>query len=324
MGAFARRSPRWYTSPVFDYTPKARRRPRRWRRLAPVLIGVLAIIGVGSAVAANGPFRPIASGQPGSVAAATGSPEPSTVRLPGPSDEPVSTLTPTPEPTPVPSPTPPAVASLTGYQWPLPNGRLTQPFGPSPWGGSLVDGKAFHDGIDLATFCGDRIVAAHDGVVLAASRRYDDDIGWVGSLERYKARLDEKQLWMTLPIVIVIDDGDGYRSIYAHFSKVEVKRGDTVKAGDFLGYEGMTGHASGCHLHYGLFSPLETATFGMDPGVAKRMKLPLQQIARIDPLQVLPPRPQDQPSSSPSGSASPSPSASFVTPDPSEEPVLAP
>ena len=71
---------------------------------------------------------------------------------------------------------------------------------------------------------------------------------------------------MTLPIVIVIDDGDGYRSIYAHFSKVVVKRGDVVKAGDFLGYEGMTGHASGCHLHYGLFSPLETATFGMDAG----------------------------------------------------------
>ena len=221
-----------------------------------------------------------------------------------------------PIPTPTPSPTAPPVATLMGYQWPLPNGRLTQPFGPSPWGGSLVEGKTFHDGIDLATFCGDRIVAAHDGVVLAASRRYDDFLGWAGALDKYRARLDQKQLWMTLPIVIVIDDGDGYRSIYAHFSKVVVKRGQTVKAGDFLGYEGMTGHASGCHLHYGLFSPMETAMFGMEPVVASRMKLPLAQIARIDPLLVLPPRPQDQPSASPSGSASASPSGS-PSPSPS-------
>ncbi len=95
---------------------------------------------------------------------------------------------------------------------------------------------------------------------------------------------------------MVIDDGNGYRSIYAHFSKVVVKRGQVVKAGDFLGYEGMTGRASGCHVHYGLFSPLETATFGIDPAVVKRMKLPDTLIARIDPLLVLPPRPQDQPS----------------------------
>ena len=74
-----------------------------------------------------------------------------------------------------------------------------------------------------------------------------------------------------------------------------------VRAGDFLGYEGRTGRASGCHLHYGLFSPLETATFGIDPVVVKRMKLPDSQIARIDPLLVLPPRPQDQPSPSPVG-----------------------
>jgi murein DD-endopeptidase MepM/ murein hydrolase activator NlpD len=90
---------------------------------------------------------------------------------------------------------------------------------------------------------------------------------------------------------VVIDDGNGYRSIYAHFSKVVVKKGQEVQAGEFLGYEGMTGRASGCHLHYGLFSPLETATFGIDPDVVKRMKLPDQQIARVDPLIVLPERP---------------------------------
>jgi len=204
------------------------------------------------------------------------------------------TPTPTPSPTPTPEPTPslhgPDPATLTGYRWPLPNARVTLPFGPSPWGSHLVDGKDFHDGVDLATFCGDRIVAAHDGVVLAAGRHFDDQLGWVGDLAPYKARLDKKHLWNTLPIVIVIDDGDGYRSMYAHFSKVVVKKGQAVKAGQFLGYEGMTGRASGCHLHFGLFSPQETDTFGIDTAVAKRMKLPRLVIARIDPMLVLPDR----------------------------------
>ena len=92
--------------------------------------------------------------------------------------------------------------------------------------------------------------------------------------------------------------------MYAHFSKVVVKKGDTVKAGRLLGYEGQTGRASGCHLHYGLFSPHETATFGLDPDVAKRMALPERLIARIDPMLVLPERPKStkRPSAPPTAS----------------------
>ena len=160
----------------------------------------------------------------------------------------------------------PPIDGLTGYRWPIANARLTLPFGPTPWGGWVVDGEKFHDGIDLATFCGDKIVAAHDGVVLAAGRHFDDHMGWIGDLSPYYARLDAKKLWITLPIVVVIDDGNGYRSVYAHFGKVVVKKGQTVKAGTLLGYEGRTGRATGCHLHYGLFSPSETAHFDDGPG----------------------------------------------------------
>ena len=39
-----------------------------------------------------------------------------------------------------------------------------------------------------------------------------------------------------------------------------------VHAGEFLGYEGRTGNASGCHLHYGLFSPFERSE--IDIGIA--------------------------------------------------------
>lgn len=180
---------------------------------------------------------------------------------------------------------------LSGYQSPLPHGRITLPFGPSKWGSRVVHGEPFHDGLDLATFCGDRIVAAHSGVVLAAGRHYDTRMGWIGDLKPYLDRLEAKSLWSTLPIVVVIDDGNGYRSIYAHLSRTEVKAGDVVTAGDLLGYEGMTGRASGCHLHYGLFSPAETYAFGIDPGVVERMLLPAWQIARVDPQLVLPEQP---------------------------------
>jgi len=183
----------------------------------------------------------------------------------------------------------PLPESLTGYRWPIRNARLTLGFGPTRWGTRIVNGERFHDGLDLATSCGDRIRAAHDGTVLAAGRHFDTFLGWIGDLTPYTDRLNEKKLWSTLPNMVVIDDGNGYRSLYAHFRRVVVKRGDTVHAGDLLGYEGATGRASGCHLHYGLFSPDEVATFGFDAKAAARMLLPLQQIARIDPLLVLPP-----------------------------------
>jgi murein DD-endopeptidase MepM/ murein hydrolase activator NlpD len=182
----------------------------------------------------------------------------------------------------------PPISGLIGYRWPLPRGRLTQPFGPARVASRVVDGVPFHDGIDLATFCGDQIVAAHDGIVLAASRHYDDVIGWVGDLGAYYRRLDAKKLWSTLPIVVVIDDGNGYRSMYAHFEKVVVRAGQRIHAGDLLGYEGRTGHATGCHLHYGLFSPYERGEIAIERGVATRMTLPPAEIARIDPLLVLP------------------------------------
>ena len=302
---------------MLDYTPKARRGRRRWPRLVSLLVAVVAIAGIGAVLAGTLPAA--SAGSPGSDLAgavdSSASPISGPTTVPAASRSPGPTTTPTPIPTPTPTPTPqptaPPISALTGYQWPLPHARLTLPFGPSSWGSRIVAGQKFHDGADLATFCGDRIVAAHDGTVLAASRRFDDVIGWIGDLAAYKARLDAKNLWGTLPIVVIIDDGNGYRSIYAHFSKLAVKKGDVVAAGDLLGFEGMTGRASGCHLHYGLFSPLETATFGFDPVVAKRMKLPDIETARIDPLLVLPPRPQDQPSASPGSTspASPGPSA---------------
>jgi murein DD-endopeptidase MepM/ murein hydrolase activator NlpD len=276
-------------------------RRRRHRRRLGTAAALIVAVAAGGAVMRTFANAPIGGG--GEVQGAVGTASPTTMpqrtRSLAPAARPSLAVVSTPAP--VPTPAPPA--TLTGYRSPLAHGRLTLPFGPSPWGSRVVEGQTFHDGIDLATFCGDRVRAAHAGTVLAAGRRYDRYMGWIGDLRPYVARLDKKALWTTLPIVVVIDDGNGYRSVYAHFGKVVVKKGQVVKAGQLLGYEGRTGRASGCHVHYGLFSPLETATFSIDPDVVKRMKVPRLQIARVDPLVVLPqhaPKPKPKPSPRPS------------------------
>ncbi len=182
----------------------------------------------------------------------------------------------------------PPIASLTGYRWPIAKGRISLPFKDIPGGTRIRDGKLMHDGVDMASFCGAPVGAAHDGVVLAAGRHFDEQIGWLGDLTPYLRLLDSRNLWKDLPNVVVVDDGNGYRSIYAHFRDVTVRVGQRVKAGQLIGHEGATGHASGCHVHYGLFSPLETRTFGVRADLLRSLKLPRAEIARIDPLLVLP------------------------------------
>jgi murein DD-endopeptidase MepM/ murein hydrolase activator NlpD len=291
------------------------RRPKRWR---PVWVATV-VATAGLVVSAGLVWRPSSTTLPGAITsgpdqAAAQEPTPSESSTPAAQSSPAATPTATPRPTPPatgtdpsgptaaatrllpahlaidawPPPTPAPVATLTGYVWPIAHPRLTLPYGPTAWGTRVVGGELFHDGVDLATFCGDRIMATHDGVVLAAGRQFDNFIGWVGSLGAYYHRLDARHLWDELPIVVIIDDGNTYRSVYAHFSKVIVQPGQRVHAGQLIGYEGMSGHATGCHLHYGLFSPYEAAAFAIEPRVAKDMRLPGLEIARIDPLLVLP------------------------------------
>jgi murein DD-endopeptidase MepM/ murein hydrolase activator NlpD len=273
-----RRVALWYTSAV--------PRPRHVRLAIPAATAAVVL-----ALAASGPFDAPGDAVPlGAVEEAAGAAAPR--RSPRPAMKPVPN-----QPDPhgpldeLDGPLPASPQALTGYQWPLPKGRLTGTYGPSYLGSRVVDGEHFHIGIDLASFCGDRIVAAHDGVVLAAGRRYDQYMGWNGDLQPYFDRLDEKQAWFTLPIVVIVDDGNGYRSVYAHLASTAVEKGERVRAGQLIGKEGATGRAFGCHLHYELFSPLETATQAMDADLAKRLKLPIDHAARIDPLLVLPPRP---------------------------------
>ena len=49
---------------------------------------------------------------------------------------------------------------------------------------------------------------------------------------------------------VVIDHGNGYRTLYGHFSSIYVVAGQTVGRGDAIGRMGCTGRCTGTHLHF--------------------------------------------------------------------------
>lgn len=49
---------------------------------------------------------------------------------------------------------------------------------------------------------------------------------------------------------IIIDHQNGYRTLYAHLSKINVKEGATVEKGELIGIMGSTGRSTGVHLHF--------------------------------------------------------------------------
>ena len=99
----------------------------------------------------------------------------------------------------------------------------------------------YHTGVDLDAAYGTPIRAAGSGVVLAS-----DGGGWAG-------------------IHVVIMHADGSRTLYAHMSAKVAQPGTIVKAGDLIGYVGMTGRAFGYHCHFEYYPP--SATVG-DPYTA--------------------------------------------------------
>jgi murein DD-endopeptidase MepM/ murein hydrolase activator NlpD len=102
--------------------------------------------------------------------------------------------------------------------WPL-QGPIGDPFGPR--------GNRFHAGIDLVASLGTPVQAAAAGRVVFAATAGG---GW-GKL-------------------VVILHGDGVRTLYAHLSKIDVRRGAEVETGTRLGLVGATGDATGPHLHF--------------------------------------------------------------------------
>ena len=47
-----------------------------------------------------------------------------------------------------------------------------------------------------------------------------------------------------------VDHGDGHMTVYAHMSSVLVSTGESVSAGQVIGFVGSTGDSTGAHLHF--------------------------------------------------------------------------
>lgn len=102
------------------------------------------------------------------------------------------------------------------FIWPSANHFVS---GNEYWSGHLA--------IDLGAMTGDAIYASDSGVVVYAG----GISGGYGNM-------------------IMIDHGNGYQTLYAHLSAINVRCGQSVYQGSVIGAAGSTGNSTGAHLHF--------------------------------------------------------------------------
>ena len=133
--------------------------------------------------------------------------------------------------------------------WPVPNAVVSQGFGPSPFvfEAAYAGFAHFHTGLDLAVPLGTPVFAAADGVALLAGAMTDQN----GDLVGYGN-------------YVILQHGDGLRTLYAHLMTWAVKPGDSVTRGQLIGLVGSSGNSTGPHTHFEVRvdnSPIDPAQF---------------------------------------------------------------
>jgi len=114
----------------------------------------------------------------------------------------------------------------SGFDWPV-KGRISGVFGSQ----RILNGKprSPHKGVDIAAKKGTLITADADGVISLLH----PDMYLMGK-------------------TVMIDHGHGLQTIYIHMDDILVTEGQRVKKGDPVGKVGMSGRATGPHLHWGV------------------------------------------------------------------------
>jgi murein DD-endopeptidase MepM/ murein hydrolase activator NlpD len=107
-----------------------------------------------------------------------------------------------------------------GFMWPV-HGyhEITSPFGPR--------NGAFHHGTDIACAIGQTLYASRTGRVVFAGNAGD-----------------------AYGNTVAIDHGNTYMTVYGHMTTIYVHPGDVVRTGRSIGTCGMTGNATGPHVHF--------------------------------------------------------------------------
>jgi len=113
----------------------------------------------------------------------------------------------------------PGARALT-WSWPVPEGEILSYFG------ERRSGRRRHTGVDIRGKRGQEVLAVRSGRVLFSS-----------SMRDYGR-------------TIILDHGDGLRSLYAHNSKLLVQKGQQVYRGQAIARVGRTGNATTEHCHF--------------------------------------------------------------------------
>lgn len=109
------------------------------------------------------------------------------------------------------------------FIWPV-KGRISSGYGYRIH--PISKRKEFHAALDIAAPKGTKIVASKSGRISYA--------GWIRGYGK----------------VVVINHSNGYSTLYAHMSKISVKKGQQVSKGDKIGEVGTTGYSTGPHTHF--------------------------------------------------------------------------
>jgi len=115
---------------------------------------------------------------------------------------------------------------------------VTQYFGNTPFSTAnpqIYNGGG-HNAIDIAAPIGTAVEAALGGTVLATGNT--DLVRGCYSFGKW----------------VMIIHGNGLNTMYAHLSEIDVTKGQSVGTGQVLGLSGMTGYATGPHLHFGVYA----------------------------------------------------------------------
>jgi murein DD-endopeptidase MepM/ murein hydrolase activator NlpD len=114
----------------------------------------------------------------------------------------------------------------TDFIWPV-EGRISGVYGSQ----RIYNGtpKSWHSGLDVAAKQGTPIKAPAAGIITFAK----PDLYLTGG-------------------TLLIDHGMGVSSNFLHLSRLDVKVGDRVEKGQVIGLVGMTGRATGPHMHWGM------------------------------------------------------------------------
>ncbi len=111
---------------------------------------------------------------------------------------------------------------------PVPNREVTAHTGAYGWRiDPIYRTRAFHSGMDFPCKTGTKIRATGDAVV----ENVESGFWGYGN-------------------IVLLNHGFGYKTMYAHLSGFNVKKGQKVSRGDVIGFAGSTGKSTAPHLHY--------------------------------------------------------------------------